>query len=175
MITSNDRLFCLLFASETPIGISRLNCYTYIYQRLGFSLDYPFRINISGVRSKSFARYLEEQVSTGFVVQNNGYIELTTDSYATLEDFVLTFEELTSAVKIKDTLDSLTDEELYLVCIVDIIIEDVIKTKGIDSLASSRSFIEKSVSSLCSEYTQENFNLSVALLRRLKKECMLNE
>ena len=175
MITSDDRLFCLLFSAESGIGIGRLNCYTYMFQKLGFVLDYPFRINVSGVRSKSFARYLEDKVSTGLVVQKNGTIVLTRDSSLILENFILSYNELSTVDRIKKTLDGLSDEELYLVCIVDIIIEDVIKTKGVDALVTSRNFIETSVKNLCSEYTEENFNLAVALIRRLKKECSLNE
>lgn len=175
MITSNDRLFCLLLSAESDISIGRLNCYTYMFQKLGFSLEYPFRINVSGVRSKSFARYLEEQVSTGLVLQKNGTIVLTKDSSTLLEGFILSYDELSVTDRIKKILDNLSDDELYLVCIVDIIIEDVIKSKGVDALVTSRNFIETSVKNLCSEYTEENFNLAVSLIRKLKKECSLNE
>lgn len=175
MITSNDRLFCLLTSIEKPISTGRLNCYIYILQKLGFNLDFQFRVNVSGVRSKSFSRYLEEQVSTGFIVQRNGDITLTSESSRVLENFILTWESLDSVFKIKSTLDALSDDELYLVCIVDIIITDVIKSRGIDALVTSRNFVENSVKNLCSEYSEANFNLAVALIRKLKKECVLNE
>lgn len=175
MITSDDKLFCLLTSIETPISTGRLNCYIYILQKLGFTLDYQFRVNVSGVRSKSFARYLEEQISTGFITQKDGNISLTSESLKVLESFILTWEELDSTSRVKYILDRLTDDELYLVCIVDIIITDVIKTRGIEALVTSRNFIENSVSNLCSAYSKENFNLAVALIRRLKKECTLNE
>lgn len=175
MITSDDRLFCLLFSAESGISVKRLNCYNYILQNLGFSLDYSFRINVSGVRSKNFSRYLEEQVSTGLIIQKNGIIMLNSDSLLQLGSFVLFYNELTTVDTIKSILDKLSDDELYLVCVVNIIMEDLIKSKGVDALVSSRDFIEQSVENLCSEYSKENFNLAISLLSKLKKECFLNE
>lgn len=175
MITSNDRLFCLLLLTDTPISIGRLNCSTYILQKIGLCLDYHFRINVSGVRSKSFSRFLEEQVATGVALQNNGFISLSKDSSYLLENFVLSFDDLSKLDKVQDILSKLSDDELHLVCVVDMIIEDMIKTKGVNGLVTERKFIESSIENLCSAYSQENFNSAISLLRNLKKECMLNE
>lgn len=169
------RLYCLLLASENGISIGRLNCYMYVFQKVGFKLDYSFRINVSGVRSKNFSRYLEEQVSTGLLTQKKGIINLTSESTALLEMSILSYDEILSSNKIIEVLSSLSDDELHLVCVVDMIIKDVIKTKGVGALVDSRDFIEKSVSNLCSAYTKENFNLAVALMQKLKKECYLDE
>lgn len=175
MITSNDRLFCLLLLSDSSTSISRLNCSTYLMQKIGFNLDYTFRLNVSGVRSKSFSRYLEEQVSTGLILQTNGFICASKDSLYTLENFVLFYNEIEVVDRIKTIISNLSDDELHLICVVDMILEDLVKTKGVNSLVTEREFIESSVENLCSAYSKENFNLAISLLRTLKKECMLNE
>ena len=100
---------------------------------------------------------------------------LNSDSLLQLGSFVLFYNELTTVDTIKSILDKLSDDELYLVCVVNIIMEDLIKSKGVDALVSSRDFIEQSVENLCSEYSKENFNLAISLLSKLKKECFLNE
>ena len=148
------RLYCLLLSSNSGISIGRLNCYMYVFQKVGFKLDYSFRINVSGVRSKNFSRYLEEQVSTGLLTQKKGIINLTSESVGLLERSILSYDEIVSSDKVIEVLSSLSDDELHLVCVVDMIIEDVIKTKGVGALVDSRDFIEKSVSNLCSEYTK---------------------
>ena len=175
MITNDDRLFCLLLSVKDGTNIGRLNCYSYILQKIGFSLDYSFRINVSGVRSKSFSRYLEDKMSTGLIAQDNGVISISNDSSDMLDNFVLSFDELSIVDNVNSILSMLSDSELYFVCVVDMIMNDVVKTKGLDALVTSRDFIESSVESLCSDYSKDNFNLAVSLLRRLKKECYLHE
>ena len=169
------RLYCLLLSSDSGISIGRLNCYMYVFQKVGFKLDYSFRINVSGVRSKNFSRYLEEQVSTGLLTQKKGIISLTNESIGVLERFILSYDEIVSSDRVIEVLSSLSDDELHLVCVTDIIINDVIESKGVGALVESRDFIENSVSNLCSAYTKENFNLAVALMKNLKKECLLDE
>lgn len=168
------RLYCLLLASENGIVTSRLNSYMYILQRLNFKLDYSFRLNTSGVCSKIFSRYLEEQVATGFLEQKRGIISPTRESSLALSNMILSFDEIENSTKVITVLNSLSDDMLHLVCITDIIIQNVIKTMGLNELVAQRDFIESSIENLCSAYSKDNFNLAVSIIESLKKECSLD-
>lgn len=177
LAVDNDyiRLYCLLSSLGDGISVRRLNYYTYLLQKAGFDLNYSFRLNVSGIASRSFSRFLESKISKGILYQDAGIVKPTDDSNSLLYNYILSFEELNITKKIKDMLDLLSDDELYLICIVDIMIEDIIKTKGTNSLLNSREFIEHSVQGLCSNYSSENFDSAVNLLRFIKKECSLSE
>lgn len=174
-MTCDNRLFCLLYYTEDSITTYRLNCYMYLLQKLGLKMGYVFRVTVSGLRSKNFALYLEEQLSLGVLEQKSGLIYLSSDSRFTLDSFVVSLHNLNVMLKLKHILSSLSDDELYLVCITDIIINDVVSTKGVDSLIAQREFIESSVKNLCSIYSKENFNLAVSLILKLEKECIFYE
>lgn len=175
MINSRDRLFYLLFSIEdNKLSVGRLNCYMYIFQLLGVNLDYKFRINTSGLRSKNFSRFLEDQIAKGVVCQKDGYIAITNDSESLVDNYIMSFRDIRITNYVKSILSDLSDDELYLVCIVSIIMNDVISSRGIDALVTSRNFIENSVKNLCSAYSSDNFNYSIAFLRKLEKECRLD-
>lgn len=169
------RLYCLIFSALDGISVKRLSCYMYLLQKIGFNLDYTYSITTRGIQSKNFSRYLEKQVSTGLLQQTRGTIIPSQQGVSYLERCIVSYDEYICPRLLVSMLDKLSDEELYLVCVTDIILQDIIKSRGIDALLKEREFIETSISNLCSAYSKDNFNMTISLLSKIEKECSLDE
>ena len=65
-------------------------------------------------------------------------------------------------------LDSLSDAELYLIVITDLLISDVRSKLGVNGLITQKEQIKSSVASLCKDYSEENFDDALKLLRLIR-------
>lgn len=170
MFTTDDMLFSVLHACENDIETGRIIYYIYMYQIAGLNFSYKYKINPCGLICKPLNSYLDSVVNIDEISIDNGVIRLTDIGRQHLDDTVLTDEELSKLVYMRSVLDQMTEQELHLICIVDIVVYDVLRNYGVDGLLSQEGRIKSTISSICKEYTDENFNFALKFIRSIKNE-----
>lgn len=170
--TRDDRFFVLMHLVEGGVHVSRLNCMIYVYQMLGFNLEYQYRLGVSGIRSKGFSVYLEEQIAKGVLEQKKGVLTLANDDV--LCDFALTYEDFEVLDRLDNVINEMSDNTLYMLCVLDLVMSNVVSKNGLQALITSRDFIESSVSNLCVGYSEQEFNRVAGILRILRKELVFH-
>ena len=168
MITSNDKLFCILASCEKHIAVNNLSSYMYLFQLAGYDFNFKFKIQSSGLRSSFLNNYLDTLDNEGYIVIDDSCIKLTQYGKSTLDDFILSLDELERFEKILNTLNNFDKDELYFLVIVDMVISEVRKKSGVEGLASEKNRITSLVKSLTKDYTDEDFDASIKFLRMIK-------
>lgn len=168
MISRDDRLFCMLNCIDEGIKTSRLVCYMYVYQICGLSLNYRYKAGISNLKSERFNTFLNESVNEGYINVKKCNITITESGREMLTSFVFSLDELEYLENIKESLDRLTDEELYFIVLTDILISEVKHQSGVSGLVKNKEKIKHTLSQLTSNYTEERFDSSIGFLKVLK-------
>lgn len=170
MYTSNDALFCVLHSSEYNLESRRLIYYMYVYQLAGLDFKFKYRIDASGLICKPLNDYLGAVVNSDKVIVNDGIISLTSEGRFYHDNIMLTASEWDKVNYIRNVLDSMNEQELYFVCIVDMFVYDVLAKFGVDGLISQKNKIKKSISALSKAYTDDNFDSALKFIRIVKGE-----
>lgn len=163
------RALVLYYLCDKHINIGEIDKYMYIYQKVGFMLNYRFKLGVHGIKSRVFSAYLEEQFSYGFVTSVDKKMSLTTLSLPNYEDMVVTKSEDGVLDNVFELISPLEPDKLDLLVAADLLLNDTLKSNNIEALVSSRSYIESTLSNLCSAYTKENFNSVIAVISTLDK------
>jgi len=171
--TANDRLFCLAVSCEKGLPSERLLYYMYMFQLAGFELNFRYSIGAEGLVSRDLSKYLNEIISKGVLRSENGYLYITEDISEIYCYLPITYSDLEIMDAICEIVQSLSSDELNLVCVVDYIIMEVTTFRGVDGLIKERESIEDVVSKLCSAYSKENFDQSIKLAENIKKGIKL--
>lgn len=169
MYTVDDALFAMLHSCSEQLSSNRLVSYMYMYQLAG--LDYQFRYQIasSGIKARSINSFLNAVINEDKLEVIDGIVRLTTLGELYYTSVPLTYAEWEKINDIKSCLDSLSDEELYFVVLTDIVVSDTLKTYGVEGLMSQRTRITTTLSNLSREYSDENFDSALKIIRKVKE------
>lgn len=168
MYSCDDITFCTLESCIDGLESSKLIYYMYVFQMAGFNYNFRYRLNATGLVSKQLNEVLCGVVNADKVIVEDGVIKLTKSGLFYYNNVVLTLSEWDKIIYIKSVLDSLSEQELYLICIVDMIVFDVLKTYGVDGLITQKNRIKTTISALSTEYSEENFNAALKFIRKVK-------
>ena len=170
MVTIDDSLFCILFSSLDGLRCNRLVYYIYLFQLAGLDFEFRYKISPSGLNCVSLDKYLSNLVSDGkLIINDDGYQRLTKSGYFYVCDTLLRYNEYEFFTKSKLMLDKLSDDELFFVCISDIIISDVLKRYGYDGLVKQRDKIMVTLSNLSCEFSDDNLDSAMKICKHFKE------
>lgn len=168
MYTCDDVTFCTLESCIDELESSRLIYYMYIFQIAGFDFNLRYRLSATGLVSKQLNEVLCGVVNDDKVTVKDGVIKLTKTGFLYYDNVALTMSEWDKVIYIKHVLDALNEQELFLVCIVDMMVFDVLKTYGVEGLVSQKDRIKNTISALSPEYSEENFDTALKFVRKVK-------
>lgn len=168
-LTGNDIIFAILQACVDGLRSDRLVYYMYAFQQFGLDLRYRYRVKSSGIACRDIATALNTMIAHNKVVCRGGELTLTSEGYLYYDNIVLTLSEWDKLFAVKHLLDSLSEEELFFVCVTDIVVNDMLKRSGVDGLRSGRATIEGIIKNLSLEYSEDNFNTALKVMREIKE------
>ena len=170
MYTVNDALFCILESSYSDIESSRLIYYMYIFQVAGFNYKLKYKINTNGLSCRQLNEMLSSVVNSDKVITSDGVVRLTPLGRLYYNNVVLTYSEWEKVDHIKSVLDNMSEKELYFLCLVDMLVYDTLNQYGVDGLIKQKNRIQSTLASLCSEYSEDNFNAALKFIKEIKDE-----
>lgn len=166
MKTKDDRGFCNLVACDSNIGIQKIPYFMYLMQAAGFELGYRYSVRFDKVKSHGLISSLGDMVSLGYIT--NKYT-LTDRGVEELNHYFLTNADCGLCDEVLSYVESFDLDQLYLLCVTDIIVCDALNTGGCDSLIRDKEEIIKMVKNLCTNFSYEDFNYSIGVFRKLRK------
>lgn len=167
MVTKDDRGFSNLLACAENIGVRKMPYFAYLMQKAGFDLSYRYSIRLDSIKSHGLISSLGDLVSQGFVTRD--YL-ITDNGETALEGYFITKAESELCERVVKLAKTLSVTQLYMLCVIDIIIQDTLAEGGYLALIRDKDKIKSTVKGLCSAYTDEDFDTSVGILRGLRKE-----
>lgn len=173
--TVNDVVFSILHSCVDGLRSDRLVYYMYAFQKAGLELKYRYRVQANGITCRDIASALNNLVTQNKIVCEDGVLTLTSDGYLYYDNIVMTATEWDVVTGVRKLLDSLSVDELFFVCVTDIVVYDMLKRSGVDGLKSGRSTIERAVQNLCREYSAENFNTALGIMRQIGEGAVIWE
>lgn len=172
-LTGNDVIFSILLSCVDGLRSDRLVYYLYALQKFGLNLRYRYRVQASGIACRDIATALNTMIAHNKIACEDGELSLTSEGYLYYDNIVLTLAEWEKLWSVKCLLDSLSEEELFFVCVTDIIVNDMLKRSGVDGLREGRSTIECMIKNLSCEYSEDNFNTALKVMREIKEGAVV--
>ena len=168
MVTRDDREFCLAISCEGGLQSSRLTYYMYVWQMLGFNIQFRYRLQSCGFCSNDCSTYVNEAVGVGdFNIDNMGYIT-PADHMTWYEEVPFSLEVIEILNNVKLFLDRLDQSDLELLCLSDLLITTVIQKKSAEALVTEQESIKSTLKTFCSSYTEEDFDSCISFMRQVK-------
>lgn len=164
-----DRDLILLELCSRGIEVTRIDKYMYMYQKFGFNLGYKYKISVNGVKSRTCQKYIEECLSRGDIVVSEGKFYCTASGLTSLEKMCMSLVEYEKLVGIRRKLNTLSDSDLDMLVVIDIIYQDVQKESGIQALVDNRQDIENMVGNVCNAYTPSKFIELIGFISDLER------
>ena len=139
--TGNDVVFSILHSCAEGLRSDRLVYYMYAFQKAGLQLKYRYRVQANGITCRDIAAALNTLVTQNKVVCVDGVLSLTSEGNLYYDIVVLTSKEWDIVNGVRALMDSLSVDELFFVCVTDIVVYDMLKRSGVDGLKTGRSTI----------------------------------
>ena len=165
--TENDAMFAVLHSCADGLRSDRLVYYMYAFQKAGLSLKYRYRVQANGLMCRAVAAELNKLVMQNKIACEDGVLCLTDEGYLYYDNVVMTAREWDIVDGVIGVLSSLSVDELFFVCLTDIMLCDMLKRSGVDGLLHGRETIERTLQTLCKEYSADNFNTALSLMRQI--------
>ena len=166
-----DRVFCIIYLADRYLDKSRLVYYMYLLQLMDWYLDLGFHYKLAtgGMLSRDLDKCLDGLVLSEHVSIKNDKLCLTNLGELYSSNLYLTCEEEDFLDDMLDILDRLTIAELRFVCCVDMVVNEVKNKCTASEFAKSRGKITNYLMALSAEYSAENFNSALKIIRMLKE------
>lgn len=164
MKTRDDRVFSSLIASSYGLTIMKMPYVMYMLQTAGFELNYRYSIRYGSLKSHGLLNVIGDITSKGYIRQD---YSLTNLGYDVLESMFLTNSESELVGDILELCDSCSKDELYLICIVDILIQETKQKGGSSALIECKESIQETAKNLCPCYTDEWFEKAVVVMQAI--------
>lgn len=169
MFTDNDVVFCILHSCVDGIRSDRLVYYMYAYQKAGLNLKYRYRVQVHGISCSDITAVLNSLITQNKLVCEKGQLILTDEGYRDYDNVSLTLKEWELINGIKSLFDKFSREELFFICVSDIVVNDMLRRSGVDGLRSGRATVESAIRNLTTEFSEENFDTALSIMRQLSE------
>lgn len=167
MKTKNDRTFCILVASIEGIHKKKMPYLMYMLQHCGYELNYSYSIKCRTLKSHGLLSSIGDQVSEGYISQD---CSLTSKGEEEITKYFITDEENTKLNMVLVYVRNLDIEDLFYICVTDILITELIKKGGSNALINEKSSILSTLSSLCPNFGEDDFNDAVCIINKIKEQ-----
>lgn len=164
----DDAKLCVLSACDGSLESKKLVYYMYMYQLSGFKFNFKYSIGAHGLVCRGLNDYLCEVVGAGELVVRGTCVCLTSLGEEKFDDVVRTLQEWEVLDNVKVFLDNLSCGELYLLCLVDMFVYDVMGRYGAEGLMKQEAQIKHSIGSLMGYFSDEDFNTAVGVVNKLR-------
>lgn len=158
--TDYDRLVSVfLFTCGKEIDDNSLICHLFFAQKLGFNLDFNFKVNQRGVSSSKAESFLKDLIISGELSYDNER-GLFTFPIRTNKDCVrVSADDFYLLESISDVLSDLESWELSFLVTLAIIQEDCFKRQGVNKVSFDelRDGVISAMKRLCPNYTDDLF------------------
>lgn len=172
-LTGDDVVFSILHSCVDGLRSDRIVYYLYAFQKAGLDLKYRYRVQVRGISCRDITTALNTLIAHNKIECSEGMLRVTPEGYLYYDNVLLTAEEWDKVNSVKALLDNLSEEELFFVCVTDIVVFDMLKRSGAEGLKTGRSTIERAVQNLSSEYSSENFNAALGIMRRIEEGAVI--
>lgn len=166
MKTINDREFCNLLACSREVPIQKIPYFVYLMQAADFDLRYRYSIKLDRIKSHGLISSLGDLVSNGYIT--NKYV-ITERGEEVLAKMPLTAEDCSLCDEILLYVETFDVEQLYFLCVVDIIVQGELAHGGYKCLIEHKEDIIKTIKNLVKEFSYDDFDYSVGVFRKLRK------
>lgn len=168
-ISCDDKLLCIVSSCEYKIDSNKIVYYMYLFQMAGYDFNFRYKITYNGLRSRGLNNYIDELLNLGYIIDNNGLIISSDKAVAEVSEYIMTLEDIEAHEGILDQLDLLTLDDLNFIVITDIAIREIRKKYGVDALVQNKGYIAETISKLSKEYSEENLNNAIKIIKLIKK------
>jgi hypothetical protein len=169
MVTTNDAVFSILFSCKDTLDSSRLIYYIYLLKLSKLNFNFKFKLNASGLVCRGLDEFIGDLINQDKIkFVDDSKIELTDLGYLYYDNTVLTLDDWDLLNHIKSLLDTFTEDELFFICVTDMIVYDILGKYGGEGLLKQKDNIIASISSLSNDYTDENFDAALKIIRQIR-------
>jgi hypothetical protein len=141
----------------------------YAFQSAGFNFKFKFRINTSGLACRQLNDAINDLMNREKIEVSDGVVYLTPSGELYYDNVVMTAVEWETVNYITSVFDKMTEAEMLFICITDMFVYDVLKSRGVKGLVTDRDKIQSSVARLSPEYSEENFDAALKFIRKIKE------
>lgn len=173
MFSADDKMLLVLHSCYDGLATERLPYYIYMLQKIGVDFNFRYRLGASKFASKGLNEYLNILMNEGLLRVRGSFLEPTNAGREKYFDLALTYDEWELLDWAKAVFDSLTDTELYFVCLTEMIVDEAFQRGGYQELIRGETAIKDALKGLSHDYSEENFNSAIHLSRVLKRQISL--
>lgn len=167
MFSNDDVTLCILHSCD--VKADRLVYYIYLYQKAGLGYSFQYKTNVSGLYCRGLTEAIDALVNDDKVEYRDGLLCLTKSGSLYYDDIILTYHEWYKLNTILDMLNDLSEADLFLICMADLMISEVRSKSGVAGLISQESRIKVALSHLASSYSEENFDAALKFIKTIKE------
>lgn len=172
-VVGNNIVFAILQSCVDGLRSDRLVYYLYVLQKAGLDINFRYRVKANGIACRDVATALNTLIAHNKVKCEDGCLIPTAEGYLYYDNVLLTLQEWEQVWGIMRLLDSLSEDELFFVCVTDIVVNDMLKRSGVEGLSKSRSTIESMIGTLSGEYSADNFNTALKFMREVREGAIV--
>lgn len=159
------KAFCILVCGLEGIERKKMPYFMYLMQCSGFDLKYNYTIKNGSLKSHGLIGNIADQVSMGLLENNYKLTELGVEQVDNYPVTLLESDLLDLVTRYVQTLDT---DDLFALCLTDILINEISEQGGADALIQNKSTILETLGNLVPNFTEVDLNSAVRVLRELK-------
>ena len=165
MVTSNDRAFCILVACDNDIGMKKMPYFMYLMQVAGFEVNYRYTIRTDRIRSHGLSKDVNLLTSMGILDNSYG---VTDKGGAELSKYYITAYDDSLCDMVVDYVRDLDIHDLYVLCVVDIIVMETLSNSGYEGLIKNKPKMLEDIRYLCGEVPDNVFDFCIGVMRKIR-------
>ena len=159
--------YILSLCESNCISSTRLMYLIYLLGKMENLYKFKYKITARGINCGELDTLINEVINSGYATQSNKGLVVTAKGEQFLYDFQESYDVFERFNSFENFMSRISTDNLRLIVVSDIILEDL-KGKDFNSLLD-RDKVESIVSRLTVNFTSEDFDFAVGILRRLKE------
>lgn len=159
--------YILSLCESNCISSTRLMYLIYLLGKMENLYKFKYKITARGINCGELDTLINEVINSGYATQSNKGLVVTAKGEQFLYDFQESYDVFERFNSFENFMSRISTDNLRLIVVSDIILEDL-KGKDFNSLLD-RDKVESIVSRLTVNFTSEDFDVAVGILRRLKE------
>lgn len=170
MLTTDDKLFCVLHSCDSGLARTRLPYYMYVFQHCNVDFSFSFNFGACGLMSRGLDAYVSTLINEDMLEVDDTTIRMTEKGIELYRSYLLTMAEWDHFDYLFNILSDLSDDELHFTSLVIMLIDDIMSKKGANGLITDETKIKSMLQKLSRAYSDDNFNGAVRILRIAQEE-----
>ena len=159
--------YILSLCESSCISSTRLMYLIYLLGKMENLYKFKYKITARGINCGELDTLINEVINSGYATQSNKGLVVTAKGEQFLYDFQESYDVFERFNSFENFMSRISTDNLRLIVVSDIVLEDL-KGKDFNSLLD-RDKVESIVSRLTVNFTSEDFDVAVGILRRLKE------